>query len=101
MHETYVGIPSLGNLSCEDESRQCVTFKVSEVWNSLMIQWLGLGAFTVGGQVQSLVRELRSLKLHGLAKKKKKKNSEAYIWESQIGVGNQDFALKQTNSHTD
>ena len=37
-----------------------------------MIQWLGLGAFTVGGQVQSLVRELRSLKLHGLAKKKKK-----------------------------
>lgn len=63
-----------------------------------MIQWLGLGAFTVGGQVQSLVKELRSLKLHGLAKKK---NSEAYIWESQIGVGNQDFALKQTNSHTD
>ena len=38
-----------------------------------MIKWLGLGAFTVGGQVQSLVRELRSLKLHGLAKKKKKK----------------------------
>ena len=38
-----------------------------------MIQWLGLGAFTVGGQVKSLVKELRSLKLHGLAKKKKKK----------------------------
>ena len=69
----HTGIPSLGNLSCEDESRQCLTFKVSEVWNSLMIQWLGLGAFTVGGQVKSLVKELRSLKLHGLAKKKKKK----------------------------
>ena len=76
--------------------------KLQEVTgNSLMIQWLGLGAFTVGGQVKSLVKELRSLKLHGLAKKKKKKSSEAYIWESQIGVGNQYFALKQTNSHTD
>ena len=65
-----------------------------------MIQWLGLGAFTVGAQVQSLVKELRSLKLHGLDKKKKK-DSEAYIWESQIAVGNQDFALKQTYSRTD
>ena len=35
-----------------------------------MIQWLGLGAFP--DRVQSLIRELRSHKLHGAAKKKKK-----------------------------
>ena len=38
-----------------------------------MVQWLGLGAFTAMAQVQSLVRELRSCKLHSVAKKKKKK----------------------------
>ena len=31
--------------------------------NSLAVQWLEFGAFTLGAQVQSLVRELRSLKL--------------------------------------
>ena len=35
--------------------------------NFLVVQWLGLGAFTAGTQVQSLVRELRSHKLHGTA----------------------------------
>ena len=39
---------------------------------SLVVQWLGLGAFTDVVQVQSLVRELRSHKLHSMAKKKKK-----------------------------
>ena len=39
--------------------------------NSLVVQWLGLGAFTVMAQVQSLVRELRSCKLCGGAKKQK------------------------------
>ena len=38
----------------------------------MAVQWLGLGAFTVVAQVQSLVRELRSHKLRGMAKKKKK-----------------------------
>ena len=37
--------------------------------NSLAVQWLGLGTFTAGAQVQSLVRELRSCKLCGVAKK--------------------------------
>ena len=32
-------------------------------------QWLRLGTFTAWAQVQSLVRELRSYKLHGVAKK--------------------------------
>ena len=36
-----------------------------------MVQWLGLGSFTAGAQVQSLVRELGSCKPHSMAKKKK------------------------------
>ena len=42
-------------------------FKTSR--NSLAVQWLELGAFTAVAQVQSLVVELRSCKLHGMAKK--------------------------------
>ena len=41
-----------------------------------MVQWLGLGAFTAGAQVQSLIRELRSHKLGSVAKKKKKKEAK-------------------------
>ena len=39
-------------------------------WNSLAVQWLGLGTFTAMAQVQSLVRELRS---QHKAKKKKER----------------------------
>ena len=42
------------------------------IGSSLVVQWLGLGSFTAGAWVQSLVRELRSSKLHCVAKKKKK-----------------------------
>ena len=43
------------------------------IWeNSLVVQWLRLGAFTAVAQVQSLVGELRSHKLCGMAKKKRK-----------------------------
>ena len=38
---------------------------------SLAVQWLGFGAFTAVAQVPSLVRELRSHKPQGVAKKKK------------------------------
>ena len=43
------------------------------IWHghSLAVQWLGLGAFTAGARVQSLVGELRSRKPHDVAKKKK------------------------------
>ena len=41
-------------------------------WNSLAVQWLGLGAFTAVARVQSLVREIRSHKSHDKAKKEKK-----------------------------
>ena len=34
-----------------------------------MVQWLGLGAFTARAWVQSLVRELKFLKLSSVAKK--------------------------------
>ena len=46
--------------------------------NSLVVQWLGLHAFTPGAKVRSLVRELRSYKPSGMAKKKKSqhKNNE-------------------------
>ena len=42
------------------------------VGNSLAVQWSGLGAFTHAAQVPSLVGELRSCKLLGVIKKKKK-----------------------------
>ena len=41
--------------------------------SSLVVQWLGLGTFTVVAWVQSLVRELRSCKPCGSAKKQTKK----------------------------
>ena len=41
-------------------------------WNSLVVQWLGLGTFTARAWVQSLVRELQSCNLCITAKKKKK-----------------------------
>ena len=41
-----------------------------------MVQWLGLGAFTAGAWVHSLVGELRSRKPHSEVERKKKKNSE-------------------------
>ena len=43
------------------------------IGNSLVVQWLGLGTATAMAQVQSLVRELRSYKSCGVAKKKKKR----------------------------
>ena len=39
-----------------------------------MVQWLGLSTFIARARVQSLVGELRSCKLCGVVKKKKKKN---------------------------
>ena len=35
------------------------------------VWWLGLDAFSAGAQVESLVRELRSCKLHDVAKRTK------------------------------
>ena len=50
------------------------------IWgNSLVVQWLGLGAFTAVAQVQSLVGELRSPKPRGMAKKKKRKERKIYM----------------------
>ena len=44
--------------------------------NSLVVQWLGLGGFTAGAWVWSLVGELRSCNLYDLAKKKKKRRGD-------------------------
>ena len=41
------------------------------IGNSRTLQWLGLGAFTAGARVQSLIGELRSRKLHGVAPQNK------------------------------
>ena len=50
--------------------KQNSNFQISG--NSLALQWLGLGAFTAGAWVQSLVRELRSRKSSSVAKGKTK-----------------------------
>ena len=47
----------------------------SVLGNSLTVQWLGLGIFTTMAWVQSLVGELRSHEPHGVAEKKKERNS--------------------------
>ena len=43
----------------------------------MVVQWLGLWIPLLGPGVQSVVRELRCHKLHGVAKKKKKMEEEA------------------------
>ena len=48
--------------------------------NSLVVQWLGLGAFTARARVHSLVRELKSCKPCGVARKIKKERKEKKTW---------------------
>ena len=50
--------------------------------NSLEVRWLGLCAFTAGTWVWSLVRELRSHKIHGMAKRTNKKE-----WRLVLPIG--------------
>ena len=45
-----------------------------EIGSSLVAEWLAFQAFTAMTQVQSLVRELRSFKPHGMIKK------NIYVW---------------------
>ena len=54
--------------------------KFNSTGDSLVVQWLGLGAFTAGAWVQSLVREQRSCKPHNVAKKKKKYRKVTWPW---------------------
>ena len=49
-----------------------IAIKVTASGNSLVVQWLGLGAFNAVTQVGSLVGELRSRKPRCAARKKKK-----------------------------
>ena len=44
-----------------------------------MAQWLGFGAFPDLAPVQTLLRELRSLKLHGTATNKQKRSKKASL----------------------
>ena len=55
---------------CEEDSKEHRNgrYKKQSQGNSLPVQWLGISAFTAKGQVQSLVRELRSQKPHTSAK---------------------------------
>ena len=62
--------------------------------NSMVVHWLGLGAFTAVAQVQFLVRELRSHKPRNVAKGKKKKNEGLgekgrYRWRAGSNVMSQ------------
>ena len=60
---------SSGDLEKPYPFKQSLGFKNITGWNFLVVQWLGLGAFTAMAQVQSLVGELRSHKSHITAKK--------------------------------
>ena len=52
------------------EHRRSPQWQLNVCGNSLTVQWLGLHTSTAGARVPSLVGELRSLKVHGPAKKK-------------------------------
>ena len=54
------------------QSPSFLLFEGGKWGNSMVIQWLGLGAFIVRTQVWPLIGELRSLKLGYVAKKKKR-----------------------------
>ena len=59
--------------------QQVPVTKDKESGNSLVVQWSELSAFTARAWVQSLVGELRSHKLHGMAGKKKRIITLQYI----------------------
>lgn len=59
--------------------------KITFLGNSLEVQWLGLGAFTAVVQVQSLVKELRSCKLYGAAKRTKTKKIKRLVCKIKNG----------------
>ena len=48
--------------------------------NSQVVQWLGLGAFTMVAWVQSVAGELRSYKLQGRAKQKEGVNQSVELF---------------------
>ena len=66
-----------------------------------MVQWLGLGTFTARPWVQSLVKELRSHKLCGEAKKKKKDNKKRKgLWHlSKVEVQIVNKYIKKQSFH--
>ena len=51
-------------------------FKWTCAGNPLVVQWLGLSAFTAVAQVQSVVGERIPRKLHGVAKTKQNKQTK-------------------------
>ena len=61
------------------QSPSFLLFEGGKWGNSMVIQWLGLGAFIVRTQVWPLIGELRSLKLGYVPKKKKKKQINTRI----------------------
>ena len=52
-----------------------------------MVQWLGFGAFTAVTGVQSLVRELKSPKLHGRVQPKQTNKKKTCPRHSRVGLG--------------
>ena len=52
-------------------SNKNMSLKKKNGENSLVVQWLGLNAFTAGTPIQSPVRNLRTCKLLGTAKRKR------------------------------
>ena len=62
-------------------SLQSIKLRYKHYRNSLPVQWLGLGTFTAGAWVQSLVGELRSQK-QWCGQKKKKKGINIIIYIS-------------------
>ena len=71
LHGCHTKYHRLGGLKDRRFSHRCGGQK-SKIKSSLVAKWLGFWAFTPMAQFHSLVRELRSHKLDGRFKKKKK-----------------------------
>ena len=63
-----------------------------------MVQWLGLGAFTARAWVQSLVRELKFLKLSSVAKKINEKFQAVLIYAYDSSTHDTEAQVKPVSS---
>ena len=69
--------------------------KIVSTGSTLVVQWLGFGVFTAVTPGSILVGELRSYKLDGVAKKKKKNHQDSSLNPRELSPTHPQFLLQQ------